>query len=106
MDCWRRRRNRNDTGSSLTNEAPDNFNALTGTATFNGGAVGKYADGNQVGQANARIGTFTAKATFTADFETATAAGTLAGGLPTSAKAAVPWQTGASTLGSSAYRCC
>ena len=45
-----------------------NFGALTGAATFNGGAVGKYVLRNQVGQA-ARIGTFTAKASFTADFD-------------------------------------
>ena len=43
------------------------FTALTGTATFNGGAVGKYVLRNQVGQKD-RIGTFTAKATFTANF--------------------------------------
>ena len=43
------------------------FRALTGTATFNGGAVGKYVLRNQVGQKDS-IGTFTATATFTANF--------------------------------------
>ena len=54
-------------GGTVTITNITNFNALTGTATFNGGAVGKYVLRNQVGQAD-RIGTFTAKATFTADF--------------------------------------
>ena len=44
------------------------FGALTGRATFNGGAVGRYALRNQVGQDD-RMGTFTANATFTADFD-------------------------------------
>ena len=44
-----------------------NFAALTGQAKFVGGAVGRYALTNQVGQAD-RIGTFTATAEFTADF--------------------------------------
>ena len=43
------------------------FNGLEGTATFNGGAVGKYALKAVAGR-EARIGTFTAKATFTASF--------------------------------------
>ena len=47
-----------------------NFNALTGTATFTGGAIGKYATQGQVGQQNASIGTFTATATFTVNFGT------------------------------------
>ena len=46
-----------------------NFGALTGSATFTGGAVGKYVLRNQVGQAD-RIGTFTATATLTANFDT------------------------------------
>ena len=45
-----------------------NFAALTGTATFTGGAIGKYALAKVGGRA-ARIGTFTATATFTADFD-------------------------------------
>ena len=40
---------------------------LPGTAKFSGGAVGKYVTRNQVGE-NAKIGTFTAKADFTATF--------------------------------------
>ena len=43
------------------------FGGLEGTATFNGGAVGKYALKAVAGR-EARIGTFTAKATFTASF--------------------------------------
>ena len=52
---------------TITNINATNFDALTGTATFNGGAVGKYVLRNQVGQKDS-IGTFTAKATFTANF--------------------------------------
>ena len=40
---------------------------LPSTASFRGGAVGKYVTTNQVGE-NARIGTFTASADFTATF--------------------------------------
>ena len=43
------------------------FGDLTGSATFKGGAIGKYVTRNQVGE-NARIGTFTAQADFTANF--------------------------------------
>ena len=57
----------------------DNFSSLTGTATFRGGAVGKYATQGQVGQQNAKIGTFTATATLTADFGADDTAGTLSG---------------------------
>ena len=46
------------------------FAGLTGTATFTGGAIGKYALAKVGGRA-ARIGTFTATATFTADFDKA-----------------------------------
>lgn len=53
----------------LTNAAD-----LTGSATFRGGAIGKYVTRNQVGQ-NARIGTFTANADFTADFDADTLEG-------------------------------
>ena len=45
-----------------------NFNELSGTATFGGGAIGKYVTRNQVGE-NAKIGTFTAAANFTANFD-------------------------------------
>ena len=44
------------------------FARLTGRATFRGGAIGKYVTRNQVGE-NARIGTFTAQADFTAEFD-------------------------------------
>ena len=44
------------------------YSSLEGTATFNGGAVGRYVLRNQVGRDD-RIGTFTAKATFTANFD-------------------------------------
>ena len=44
-----------------------NIGDLAGTATFTGGAVGKYVTRNQVGE-DARIGTFTAAANLTADF--------------------------------------
>ncbi len=44
-----------------------NFDALTGEATFTGGAIGKYALA-KVGGRDAKIGTFTATASFTADF--------------------------------------
>jgi len=46
------------------------FGPLTGEATFDGGAVGKYVIRNQAGPQSDRIGTFTAKAVFTADFDT------------------------------------
>ena len=52
------------------------FNDLEGTATFNGGAVGKYALKAVAGR-EARIGTFTAKATFTASFDEDTLSGTI-----------------------------
>ena len=45
-----------------------NFEDLTGTARFTGGAVGKYALKAQTGRA-ARVGTFTATASFRADFD-------------------------------------
>ena len=70
--------------SALTNNMPaadmplGNFDLLTGTAEFTGGAIGKFVTRNQVGE-NARIGTFNATATFTADFGAADAAGNLEG---------------------------
>ena len=54
----------------------DSFGDLEGTATFNGGAVGKYALKAVAGR-EARIGTFTAKATFTASFDENTLSGTI-----------------------------
>ena len=66
-----------NTGSDLAN-----FNALIGPATFRGGAVGKYVTQGQVGQQNAKIGTFTATATLNADFaDDNTDAGTLSGSI-------------------------
>ena len=53
------------------------FTELTGTAEFNGGAVGRYVLRNQVGQGD-RTGTFTATASFTADFD-ATPSNTIEG---------------------------
>ena len=44
------------------------FRGLEGEAEFNGGAIGKYAL-KKVGRRAAKIGTFTATATFTADFD-------------------------------------
>ena len=46
------------------------FQDLTGSAIFTGGAVGRYALETSTDQA-ARVGTFTAKATLTADFDNA-----------------------------------
>ena len=87
---------------TTTTDAPNNFDALTGTATFRGGAVGKYATQGQVGQQNARMGTFTATATFTADFETATATGTLAGSITDFREGGSPLADWRVTLGSTA----
>ena len=63
------------TGGISTNDAGvradsalANFADLTGTARFSGGAIGKYVTRNQVGD-DATIGTFTAAANFTADFD-------------------------------------
>ena len=58
-----------------------NFAALTGVATYSGGAVGKYVTQGQVGQQNAKIGTFTATATLNIDFGDGTAPGTLSGSI-------------------------
>ena len=58
------------------------FTALTGEATFTGGAIGKYALAKATGRGArvARTGTFTATATFTADFGGSTGTGeTLSG---------------------------
>ena len=75
------------------------FNALTGSATFSGGAVGKYVTQGQVGGQNAKIGTFTATATLNADFGAAEA-GTLSGSITDFREGGSPltgWQV---TLGS------
>lgn len=55
-----------------------NFDTLTGSATFRGGAVGRYATLAGVGRA-AKIGTFTATATLNADFGDSGTPGTLSG---------------------------
>ena len=68
-------------GGAESGTALDNFNALTGSATFRGGAVGKYVTQGQVGQQNAKIGTFTATATLNANFEDALVAGSLSGSI-------------------------
>ena len=67
-------------GGAATGSALSGFDTLTGSATFRGGAVGKYVTQGQVGGQNAKIGTFTATATLNADFGTA-AAGTLSGSI-------------------------
>ena len=54
-------------GGDKTGITNTTFNALTGTAEFAGGAIGKYALAKVGGRA-ARIGTFTATATFNATF--------------------------------------
>ncbi len=64
------------TGSDLTG-----FATLTGSATFSGGAVGRYVTQGQVGGQNAKIGTFTATATLNAHFGTNTEPGTLSGSI-------------------------
>ena len=66
-------------GGDATNIA--NFGLLTGTATFTGGAVGKYALAKVEGRAArpARIGTFTATAAFTANFDTNLISGRITG---------------------------
>ena len=58
-----------------------NFTALTGEATFTGGAIGKYALTKATGRGAraARTGTFTATARFTADFDDADSPGTISG---------------------------
>ena len=66
-------------GGALSGPLLTQFGALTGTATFTGGAIGKYATQGQVGQQNASIGTFTATATLTADFDANNNSGTLHG---------------------------
>ena len=60
---------------------PTRFAALTGSATFRGGAVGRYVTQGQVGGQNAKIGTFTATATLNADFGDGTDAGSLSGSI-------------------------
>ena len=56
----------------------DTFSALQGTATYSGGAAGKYALSSTTGGTN-DAGHFTARATLEADFGNATAGGTIAG---------------------------
>ena len=77
-----------------------NFDALTGSATFRGGAVGRYVTQGQVGGQNAKIGTFTATATFNADFAAADAAGTLSGSITDFQEGGSPLAGWRVTLGS------
>ncbi len=70
-------------GGHESGTALANFGNLTGSATFRGGAVGKYTTQGQVGGQNAKIGTFTATATLNANFSDPNdaAAGTLSGSI-------------------------
>ena len=68
-------------GGSESGATLGRFNALTGSATFRGGAVGRYTTLGQLGQQNAKIGTFTATATLNADFGADNVAGTLHGSI-------------------------
>ena len=77
-----------------------NFNALTGSATFRGGAVGKYVTQGQVGQQNATIGTFTATATLNANFGNGTDAGSLSGSITDFREGGSPLAGWRVTLGS------
>ena len=76
-----------------------NFDDLTGSATFRGGAVGKYVTQGQVGGQNAKIGTFTATATLNADFG-ADNAGTLSGSITDFQEGGSPLTGWRVTLGS------
>ena len=68
-------------GGAESGTALGNFDALTGSATFRGGAVGRYVTQGQVDGQNAKIGTFTATAALNADFGANDAAGTLSGSI-------------------------
>ena len=76
------------------------FDALTGSATFRGGAVGRYVTQGQVGGRNATIGTFTATATLNADFGAADASGTLSGSITDFREGGSPLSGWRVTLGS------
>ena len=80
----------------------ENFDALTGSATFRGGAVGKYVTQGQVGQQNAKIGSFTATATLNADFGADNAGGTLSGSITKFREGGSPLAGWRVTLGSAA----
>ena len=69
------------TGSALlaTTDGLAGFDALTGSATFRGGAIGKYVTQGQVGGQNAKIGTFTATATLNANFDAGSDQGEISG---------------------------
>ena len=68
-------------GGAATGSDLSDFNTLTGSATFGGGAVGKYVTQGQVGGQNAKIGTFTATATLNADFGDGDESGDLSGSI-------------------------
>ncbi len=84
-----------ESGTALTN-----FNALTGSATFRGGAVGKYVIQGQVGPQNAKIGTFTATATLNANFGNGMDPGSLSGSITDFSEGGSPLAGWRVTLGS------
>ncbi len=63
---------------TVTDLVDATFNALQGTATYMGGAAGKYALASSTGGTN-DAGHFTARATLEADFGDGTAGGTITG---------------------------
>ena len=89
-------------GGAVSGSALAGFDALTGPATFRGGAVGRYVTQGQVGGQNAKIGTFTATATLNADFGAAGAAGTLSGSITDFREDGSPLTGWSVTLGSAA----
>ena len=87
-------------GGAATGSDLSGFAALTGSATFRGGAVGSYVTQGQVGGQNARIGTFTATATLNADFGAADTPGTLSGRITDFREGGNPLSGWSVTLGS------
>lgn len=79
-------------GGDAGNITGENFAALTGEATFSGGAIGKYALAKATGRGAraAKTGTFTATATFTAVF----------GASPTISGRITDFKEGGNSLGS------
>ena len=89
-------------GGAVSGSALAGFDTLTGPATFRGGAVGRYVTQGQVGEQNAKIGTFTATATLNADFGAAGAAGTLSGSITDFREDGSPLTGWSVTLGNAA----
>ena len=87
-------------GGAATGNALTGFDTLTGSATFRGGAVGKYVTQGQVGGQNAKIGTFTATATLNADFGADSADGDLSGSITDFREGGSPLSGWRVTLGS------